>query len=92
MNLKPGWLTRQLEQVAAEVATWPAWMRRKPTTLSDRELELLATLVNDHHQIAVLLGTKATVQEIAEGIAGRLSFPVTEGDIEAVVNWKPKCP
>ena len=30
--LKPGWLKRQLENVAEDVKGWPAWMRRSALT------------------------------------------------------------
>ena len=33
MDLKPGWLARQLNEVAIESATWPKWMSDGKTEL-----------------------------------------------------------
>lgn len=35
VTLPPDWLSRQIEIVQAEIATWPEWMRNTP---SDTEL------------------------------------------------------
>lgn len=29
LELKPGWLQRQFDEVSRDIATWPEWMRRE---------------------------------------------------------------